>query len=197
MSRAAALMALALEAGGLMLFWALEASGWGRYAPAAVAVFVVGDGLRRFRASLGFPRVWRLFNGLALALAVLDVVAAGRVWAPLEGVVADVLIAAVFLTGSMGRKPLVQEIAEQRQGMPFRPERRDLLTFFRAYTLVWAGYFLLRAGLWLWLLHDLPLEQARLLQGVIGPISLLAMIIVSFRGAALFRQLRRFGMFRT
>ena len=47
MNRIATLKMLLLEAGGLLLFWGCDALGYGRYAPAAVMVFVLADGLRR------------------------------------------------------------------------------------------------------------------------------------------------------
>lgn len=196
MNRIAILKVLLLEAGGLLLFWGCDALGYAHYALMAVVAFVLADGLRRWQGALGFPRVWCVFNGLALALAALDVATRGQAWAPFESVAANLLIASVFVLGALGRKPLVQDIAEQRHGAPFPVDRHDLTTFFRAYTWIWAAYFAARAFAWLWMVQNLPVERAHALQGIIGPISLLAMIALSFRGQMLFRGLNRLGVFR-
>ncbi|MBS0961349.1 hypothetical protein [Acetobacter thailandicus] len=189
--------ALLLEAGGLLLFWGCDIFGYDCYVLILVVVFVFMDGVRRWLYGLKFPRVWCLFNSLALALTILDIAAQERTWAALESVAANVLIACMFVIGAIGTIPLVQDIAEQRQGKSFPPERHDLTAFFRAYTWVWAVYFLLRAIAWLWLLYNMPVKQAHTLQSIIGPVSLFVMIALSFRGQSLFQCLNKAGLFKT
>ncbi|WP_308718795.1 hypothetical protein [Komagataeibacter xylinus] len=196
MSRAATLKALLLETGGLLLFWGCDALGYEHYASMAVLAFVLADGLRRWQGALGFPRVWHLFNGLALALAALDLATRREAWASFESVAANLLIASMFVIGALGRKPLVQDIAEQRQGKPFPTDRHDLQTFFRAYTWVWAAYFAVRAFVWFWMAQHLPVARAHALQGILGPVTLFVMIALSFQGQRVFRGLNRLGLFR-
>lgn len=75
----------------------------------------------RWWRGLDFPRVWLLFNGLALILALLGpVVCAGRMNVRIEPVLTSYLVGIVFMIGALGRKPIVQDIAEQRQGAPLR-----------------------------------------------------------------------------
>lgn len=197
MNRAATFKTILLEAGGLLLFWGCDAFGYGNYASAAVVLFVISNGFYRWWNALGFPRIWFLFNGLALALAILDSLARGHLWAPYESVGANGLIACMFALGATGRKPLVQEIAEQRQGKPFSLPGQNLTTFFRAYTWVWASYFFIKAGTWLWMAQNFPMEQAHALQSMIGSITLFAMIALSFQGKRLFKSLNKMGFFKT
>lgn len=140
--------------------------------------------------------MWCVLNGLALALAALDIATRGQAWAPFESVADNLLIASVFVIGAIRSKPLVQDIAEQRHGAPFPEHRHDLTTFFRAYTWVWAAYFAARAFAWLWMVQNLPVERVHALQGTIGPASLFAMIMVSFRGQMLLHSLSRLKVFR-
>ncbi|MBF0871780.1 hypothetical protein [Gluconobacter japonicus] len=45
-------------------------------------------------------------------------------------------------------------------------------------------------------MQNLPVERAHALQGIIGPVSLFAMIALSFRGQTLFQCLKWMGLFR-
>ncbi|GBR21647.1 hypothetical protein AA0616_2083 [Komagataeibacter nataicola NRIC 0616] len=184
------------EVGGLLLFWGLGALGLGLYASAAVILFVIGDGIMRWWRGLDFPRVWLLFNGLALILALLGpVVCAGRMNVRIEPVLTSYLVGIVFMIGALGRKPIVQDIAEQRQGAPFAADRHDLRMFFRVFTWVWAAYFLIRGSVYLWLAHTMPSGRMGLLENIISPASLVAMILVSSKGKALFQLGCRAGIF--
>ncbi|WP_342627771.1 hypothetical protein AAC691_16980 [Nguyenibacter vanlangensis] len=197
MNRTALLHAFILEIGGLLLFWGLNALGLAKAAAPAVLVFVLLDALRRWRKSLGFPRVWRLFNGLAVLLVLLNVMLSGYPTAHYEGVAVNLLISAIFAWNASGKKPLVQELAEQRQGFPFPEDSADLRAFFAVYSRIWAGYFLLRAVFWFWCAEALPSARAATLEGLIGPLSLAAMIMISFRGRSLFQGARALKLFRT
>ncbi|NVN36957.1 hypothetical protein [Komagataeibacter swingsii] len=50
----------------------------------------------------------------------------------------------------------MQDIVKQKQGNPFPTDRHDLTMFFRAYTWIWAAYFVARAFAWLWMAQHLP-----------------------------------------
>lgn len=194
MKRPSALATIALDAGGLILSWVLGVLELAPYATIAVIVFMAGDGLRRWYCGLGFPRVWWLFNGLALVLAITDLIVVAWLPAAYEPIPASLVFAVVFALGASGRRPIVQEIAEQRRGAPFPPERHDLRAFFRLYSWIWALYFFIRAGLYLWFAHNLSPERAHALENMIGPVSLFVMIMSSFRGQALFQLAQRAGL---
>lgn len=190
-SRMRAVLGLAEEFGGLPAFWiVLECAGL-RAAIAATLVVVVADGARRLIRRRPMTRIWMLSSALALAGGAIDLRAATPFMIRYEAVGTNLLTGLVFLIGTFGTRPLVQEVAEGWHGAPFDPGQPGLRAFFRAFTLVWAGYFVLKAGVYLWLATELPLERALALRSVIGTASLVAMILLSRRGPALFRLARR------
>ena len=194
---ARALGGVAEELGGLLAFWIVL---WGvglKAAIAATLLFVLVDGTRRLVLRRPVTRIWILSNGLALAGGAVDLSATTPVMIRYEAVATNVLTGLVFLFGAFGRKSMVQEIAESWQGAPFGSDRPDLHVFFRAFTLVWAGYFFLKALVYLWLAAILPLERALSLRSLIGTVSFVLMILISRRGASLFRLGRRHGLFAT
>ncbi len=186
---------LAGEMGGLLVFWVVL---WGfglRPAIAATLGFVVLDGARRLLRRTPVTRVWMLSNGLALAGGAIDLWATTPFMVRYEAIGTNLLTALLFLSGAFGRTSVVQEVAESWRGTPFEAGRPDLRAFFRAFTLVWAGYFLVKALVYLWIAAHLPLERALALRSMIGTASFALMILVSRRGAALFRLGRRCGLF--
>ncbi len=186
---------LAGEIAGLLVFWAVL---WGvglRPAIAATLGFVILDGARRMVRRRPVTRVWMLSNALALAGGAIDLWAATPFMVRYEAIGTNLLTALVFLSGAFGRTSVVQEVAEGWRGAPFEAGRPDLRAFFRAFTLVWAGYFLVKALVYLWLAAHLPLERALALRSVIGTGSFALMILLSRRGASLFRLGRRCGLF--
>nr|WP_298796847.1 hypothetical protein [uncultured Acetobacter sp.] len=197
MNRQSMLKNLVLEVGGLLLFWGLSALGWGRYATMAALAFVVVDAVRRWRNKLGFPRVWCLFNGLVLALALPDFVLTQQTLERYEPILTNLAIALMFAIGALGKKPLIQEIAEQRQGAEFPDNRQDLLRFFRVYTWVWAAYFLLRVAFHIALAETVSDGRMHSIEDIVGPLSLVGMIALSFFGARIFRLAVRMGIITT
>lgn len=91
----------------------------------SVAAFVLADGLRRWLGTLGFSRVWRLFNGLALALAALDVATRGRhVWAPFESVPPICLAQASLLSTRLEANRWCRILSNRSKVLPF--QRTDM-----------------------------------------------------------------------
>ena len=194
-SRVRAVLGLAEEFGGLLAFWiVLDCAGL-RAAIAATLVVVAADAARRLIRRRPMTRVWMLSSALALAGGAIDLRAATPFMIRYEAVGTNLLTGLAFVIGAFGARPLVQEVAESWRGAPFDPGQPGLRAFFRAFTLVWAGYFVLKAGVYLWLAAELPLERALALRSVIGTASLVAMILLSRRGPALFRLARRHGRF--
>ncbi|MBV1833457.1 hypothetical protein [Novacetimonas pomaceti] len=187
---------LLMEAGGIIIFAVLASMGCTRLAIAATVAFVAFDAMRRVRGHLGMPRLWVLSNGLALVLGVVDLSCATPFLFRYESVFTNIVLAAAFALGAFGRKSIVQTIVEERQGMPISSDRVGLLAFFRAFTLLWSGYFMLKAMAYLWMAVYLTPERALAIRGTLGTGSLVAMILLGQRGADVFRLCRRMGVFR-
>jgi uncharacterized membrane protein len=191
-----ALLRLAAPFGGLLIFLAVQATAGLKAAIAASLVFVLLDTLRRLRFRLGFPRLWVLSGALTVVFGAIDLAAATPFMLSYEAVITNVVTAFAFALGAAGRRPMLQDFAEQRSG-PL-PDRPDLTRFFRLLTLVWAAYFLAKAGLYLWAACTLPLAEAAALRAATGPASLLVLLVVSTtQGPRLFRLCRRLGLLRT
>ena len=95
--------------------------------------------------------------------------------------------------GAMGRKPIIQEVAEER-GETI-PATRETRAFFRLFTLVWAAYFFVKAAFYVWAVWTMPMLEAMALRSVVGSASLGLMILVSStQGRRLFFLSRRLGL---
>jgi hypothetical protein len=111
-----------------------------------------------------------------------------------ESVVTNMATGLMFVAGAYGPKPMIQEVAEQREGKPF-PERADVRRFFQLFTLSWAVYFFAKASFYFWAAWTLPLVQAMALRSIVGGISLGLMIVISAtQGRRLFAVCQRLGL---
>jgi hypothetical protein len=86
------------------------------------------------------------------------------------------------------------EFAEQSGGLSGqRPP--DLVPYFRIFTLVWAAYFLVKAGLYAWIGSNFDLTHAAALRFLIGGGSFYTLLAVSMLGGrALYRLMRWSGL---
>ncbi|MGH7327788.1 MAG: septation protein IspZ, partial [Polyangiaceae bacterium] len=64
-------------------------------------------------------------------------------------------------------KPLLIELAEK--GMGRKLERAH--GYLRAWTIVWAFYFFLRAAIYVWMAYRLTIDQAMAIRGTLAPLS--------------------------
>jgi hypothetical protein len=111
-----------------------------------------------------------------------------------EAVVTNVATGAAFILGAFGDKPMLQEVAEQREGQTY-PASAEVRRFFQLFTLFWAAYFLAKAGLYFWLAWTLPMLQAMAWRSILGSASLGLRIAVSVtQGRRLFFLCRRLGL---
>jgi uncharacterized membrane protein len=155
--------------------------------------FILVDGGRRLWSRIPFTRIYLLSSGLAVAFGTIDLVSQTPFMLKYEAVITNVATGIAFVAGARGEKSMLEEIAEQR-GQAF-PDRPDVRHYFRLLTMVWAGYFFVKAGVYLWLGFVLPLQQAILLRSVIGGVSLGLMLVVSItQGRRLFFLCRRLGL---
>jgi len=161
-------------------------AGLQRFALPACIVLIAVDAARRYRARLGFGRIWWLFNATALLFSTMDRLMGDHLSPDLFGALCALILSAVFAIGSVWRVPLVMQLAEQRRGEFVVSDGRHLrLTcFFRLYTLAWTLYFTLRAAVFVIMscMKSDPVGAHTLLR-----LSLLAMIGLTFFGKSLFR----------
>ena len=110
-----------------------------------------------------------------------------------EAVVTNAATGLAFVVGALGKKPLIQEVAEQR-GESF-VATREITAFFRLFTFAWAAYFFVKAAFYLWIVWTLPMLEAMALRSAIGGVTLGVMIAVSVtQGRRLFFLCRRLGL---
>ena len=193
MSRLGRLGILLQEFGGVILFWIVLRQFGLKPAIMATMVFVLLDGARRLLSGLPLTKIWMLSNTLVLVCGVIDLRAASPFMIRYEAVPTNLVTGTVFLIGAFGRKPMIQEIAEDWQGGAFEAAP-DLRLFFRAFTLVWAGYFFIKALAYLWLAQVLPFQQALAVRSVAGTASFVIMLLISMRGRQIYALTRRWNL---
>jgi intracellular septation protein A len=189
---AAARFALA-EFGPLIVFWLLAATLGVKPAILGSILFIVADAAWRWRKRLPFTRLYLLTSGLTLVFGLVDLASTSPVMFKYEAAVTNLATGLAFVAGALGEKPIIQEVAEQRGStFPATPEVRG---FFRLFTLVWAGYFFLKAAFYVWMVWTLPMLEAMALRSAIGSVTLGLMIALSLtQGRRLFFLCRRLGL---
>jgi intracellular septation protein A len=189
---AAARFALA-EFGPLIVFWTLAATLGVKPAILGSILFIVADAAWRRLKRLAFTRLYLLISGLTLVFGLVDLASTSPFMLKYEAVITNAATGLAFVAGAMGEKPIIQEVAEQR-GETF-VATEEVRGFFRLFTLVWAGYFFLKAAVYFWLAWTLPMLEAMALRSVGGGVSLGLMIVISAtQGRRLFFLCRRLGL---
>lgn len=190
---AAALRFVVTEFGPLLVFWTLAlAFGVKAAIAGALAAILVDSGFRLYRRR-PFTRLYLIVSTLTLAFGAVDLYAVTPFLLAYEAPITNVLTGAAFVAGAFGKKPIVQELAEQRPGAAI-PQTEETRRFFRLFTLIWAAYFVLKAAFYLWLAATLPLKEALALRSLLGALSLGLMIALSVtQGRRLFLLCRRLG----
>ena len=145
---AAARFAVA-EFGPLIVFWALAATLGVKPAILGSILFILGDAGWRWRKGLAFTRLYLLISGLTLVFGLIDLAATSPFMLKYEAVVSNLAVGLTFVAGALGEKPILQEVAEQR-GESFNATN-EVRAFFRLFTLIWAGYFFVKAAFYVWI----------------------------------------------
>jgi intracellular septation protein A len=158
----------------------------------AVAATLLDAGWRVWRRR-PFTRLYLIVTTLTLGFGAVDLWAATPFLIVYEAPITNVLTGAAFVVGAFGEKPLVMEIAQSRAPEAF-PAMDEVRRFFRLFTLIWAAYFFLKAGGYVYLAATLPMAHAIALRSLLGGISLAVMSVLSFtQGRRLFFLFRRWG----
>ncbi len=132
-------------------------------------------------------RIYVLTSVLTVVFGSVDLLSATPFMLKYEAVITNAFTGLAFVAGARGSRPLIMELAEQRQGSPF-PERPDVTRFFQLFTLLWAAYFFVKAGFYVAVALLMPLAQAMLVRSVVGSVSMALMVAVSVtQGRRLFR----------
>ena len=180
--------------GPLIVYLVLSRYFGVRVATAATCVFVIADVARRLWRRTSFTRLYGMSAALTLSFGAVDLLSSNPFMLKFEPAIINLAVCIAFVAGTRAKTSLIQEIVEERRGAPF-VNRPDLQRFFRYLTLLWAGYFLIKAGVCLWLVLTLPLERALAAISVSGGVSLGVMIIVSTtQGKRLHAVCRRLGL---
>ncbi len=115
---AAAARFVLAEFGPLIVFWALALTLGVKPAILGSILFIVADAAWRWREGLAFSRLYLLTSGLTLVFGAIDLAATSPFMLKYEAAVTNVATGAAFVLGAMGEKPIIQEVAEQREGGP-------------------------------------------------------------------------------
>ena len=192
--RGGALRWLIADFGPLITFWILGLSFGIRVAIAGSVLFIIADSLWRWRRGLPFTRLYLLTATLTVVFGSIDLLAVTPFMLQYEAVITNAFTGLAFIVGARGPRPMLQELAEQRQGAPF-PNRRDITRFFAIFTLLWAAYFFAKAAAYLAVGLTMPLGQAIAVRSVAGGASLALMIVLSVtQGRRLFAVCQRLGL---
>ncbi len=189
------LLSLAGSFAGLAIFWITMALFGLKPAIAATMAFVILDGARRLILRVPTPSLYMFGNLMALAFGVIDLTAKTPFMIRYEGVITNLITAAFFARDAFSRRPMFLDFAERSRGAPFPDSLVGMTAFFRAFTLAWTAYFVLKAGLFLWLVQAFPLPRALILRSIIGTGSLLVMMAISFQGRRVYEICQRLGLF--
>ncbi len=182
------------EFGPLIVFWALAATLGTKTAIAGSISYILADAAWRYAGRTPVTRLYIFSSALAVMFGAIDLFAVTPFMLKYESVVTNIATGGAFLIGARGAKPMLQELAEKRQGSPF-PERVDVRRFFQLFTLLWAVYFFLKAAFYYWLGAVLPLTEAMAVRSVVGGASLGLMIALSVtQGRRLFFLCRWLGL---
>ena len=183
----------AAEFGPLIVFWTLAATLGVKPAILGSILFIAGDALWRWRTGFKFTRLYLLVSVLTLVFGFVDLLSTSPFMLKYEAAISNAATGLAFVVGALGEKPIIQEAAEQR-GQSF-VVTNEVRAFFRLFTLVWAAYFFLKAGLFLWMAWTMPMLEAMALRSLIGGVSLGVMIAISVtQGRRLFFLCRRLGL---
>ncbi len=104
------------EFGPLALFWALNLTFGVKVAIAGAIAAILFDSVWRLSRGRKFTRLYLLTSGLTLVFGAIDLVSTTPFMLKYEAVVTNLALAGAFVYGAFGEKPMLQEVAERREG---------------------------------------------------------------------------------
>jgi intracellular septation protein A len=177
--------------GGIVVFYALMYTAGLKAAIAGTLVFVAIDAVRRRVQKLGFPKIYIMSTSLVIVFGAIDILAKSPFMLRWEGVLTNLAVAGFFIAGLRG-KSVFQELAEQQSGEVFADPH--MLRLFRVMTLLWALYFIAKAGFDVWTGLTMPLPRALAVRQIVGLVGMGAMVLVTIQTERFLRYLVRKGL---
>ena len=93
-----------------------------KVAIAGTLAIVAVDSVWRWWRRVPFTRTYLLFVALTVVFGTVDLLSAAPFMLKYEAVISNGVTGAVFVIGALGPRPLLQEVAEQREGRPLSGE---------------------------------------------------------------------------
>ena len=173
-------------------------------------VNLFGDVKMAIMASIGFvalellyflykkiaPNFFFYFNaGMIVVFGGFDLLIKNPFFYRYEATLSNLLTALVFGLTLLKEKSIVQELAEA-QGNVSNRESEDKSYFFRFYTIVWTGYFLIKAAIYFYIGYNSDFETALMMRMMIGKISFWFMMFISVGlGRKVWKLFEKYEMF--
>ena len=179
----------AFDFGGIIVFYVLLWTAGLKPAIAGTLVFLAIDFVRRRRKGLGFPRIYVLSSALVIVFGFIDLASSSPFMIKYEAPISSFAVGLMFALGARG-KSIIEEILEQ-QAPGAVDEGPEMRRFFQLMTAMWAAYFFLKAGVYLWLGEIMTIERALEVRPIISFASLGVMILICTQGRLLFALCER------
>ena len=171
----------------LIMRWIVGLKG----AIAATVLYVVVDLIRRIVIKEKVTRIFWIISLTTIGFGTIDLMVDDPFMLKFEAVLTNLITAFVFAATVSGT-PLALEIARTWQTAEI-PDRADTRRFFQIMTWIWVGYFVAKAGFYLWAAIAFDTTMAMVVRVPIGIGSLVAMIVFSMQGRRWFALMKRFG----
>ena len=171
----------------LIMRWIVGLKG----AIAATVLYVVVDLIRRVVVKEKITRIFWIISLTTIGFGTVDLLVDDPFMLKFEAVLTNLITAFVFAMTVSGT-PLALEIARTWQTDDI-PDRADTRRFFQIMTWIWVGYFVAKAGLYLWAAIAFDTTMAMVVRVPIGTGSLILMILFSMQGRRWFGLMKRYG----
>ena len=157
----------------------------------ATVLYVVADLIRRVVMKEKLTRIFWIISLTTIGFGTVDLLVDDPFMLKFEAVLTNLITAFVF-AGTVSGTPLALEIARTWQTNDI-PDRADTRRFFQIMTWIWVGYFVLKAGFYLWAAMAFDTTMAMVVRVPIGTGSLILMIVFSMQGRRWFNLMKRWG----
>ena len=161
--------------GPLFMFW-LGQYFWGALVGiAGTVIWCTGDVLYRLGYGKTTSRLFWLTTVLTLVFGSFDLALGRSVFFRFEAALTNLVTALCLGLSMASGKSVLEDLYEKSQGAA-TSQTPELTAYLRLCTVVWVGYFLLKAGLYYWLALALPLAKLIVARSIVGNASLVALL---------------------